>query len=234
MNKKEYMDILVDYLSDDVSDAEKYEILRDVEEMIEDGKLSGKSEEEIVSKLGSPKALVREIKGEDFEIIDNAIINKEHLEKKVNGIKENIFDFFNDVKEKVGNMKDGVILKSKKQKEKIDDYDTTNLKENIRRTRKKSSSILGNILKVMGSIFAFMVAVPFQMALMAFILGAIILIGCAIAVATIVGPVSTSIVFMCIFSIVILIGGILILIAMARWLHGLLKTLVECVKSIFV
>ena len=68
MNKEEFLDILKDYLKGHFSVSEIDDILRDYEEFFINGKLEGKSEEEVAKGLGSPKnvasELIREMKGE--------------------------------------------------------------------------------------------------------------------------------------------------------------------------
>ncbi|KMT22214.1 DUF1700 domain-containing protein [Clostridium cylindrosporum] len=69
MNKKDFLEILKDYLKGHFTEYEINDILRDYEEFFLNGKLEGKSEEEVITSLGSPKAiateLIMEIKGEN-------------------------------------------------------------------------------------------------------------------------------------------------------------------------
>lgn len=55
MNKVEYLDVLNDYLLKYYSEEESLDILRDYEEYFLNGKLDGKTEQEIILELGSPK-----------------------------------------------------------------------------------------------------------------------------------------------------------------------------------
>lgn len=65
MTKVEYLDMLKDYLMKYYSDEEIFEILRDYEEYFLNGKLDGKSEDEIILELGSPKKIVKDLVEED-------------------------------------------------------------------------------------------------------------------------------------------------------------------------
>ena len=62
MNKKEYLEILSDYLKQYFNLEQQQEILRDMEEYFFDGVSSGKSEWELIQGLGSPKQLAQELK----------------------------------------------------------------------------------------------------------------------------------------------------------------------------
>lgn len=64
MNKREFLEILKDYLSKHFSENEVNDILRDYEEYFVDGEIEGKSDIEIISSLGSPKSIVRDLVGE--------------------------------------------------------------------------------------------------------------------------------------------------------------------------
>lgn len=86
MNKNDFLDILRDYLKGTFSQLEINDILRDYEEFFLNGELQGKSDEEIIRGLGSPKSiaqeLIEEMKGEtpindnkSGEVIDK--VNKE-------------------------------------------------------------------------------------------------------------------------------------------------------------
>ncbi|MDU0298588.1 DUF1700 domain-containing protein, partial [Paraclostridium sp. MRS3W1] len=64
MNKREFLEILKDYLSNHFSDDEVNDILRDYEEYFIDGEIEGKSDLQIIESLGSPKSIVRDLVGE--------------------------------------------------------------------------------------------------------------------------------------------------------------------------
>ncbi|MCH1967059.1 DUF1700 domain-containing protein [Paraclostridium sordellii] len=64
MNKKEFLEILKDYLSNHFSQDEVNDILRDYEEYFIDGEIEGKSDIQIIESLGSPKSIVRDLVGE--------------------------------------------------------------------------------------------------------------------------------------------------------------------------
>lgn len=81
MNKNEFLEILKDYLRKDFSDDEVNDILRDYEEYFVDGLIEGKSDMEIISALGSPKAIAKELisqikeKDESKQLKNNKTIN---------------------------------------------------------------------------------------------------------------------------------------------------------------
>lgn len=240
MNKKEYMDILMDYLSDGVTTEEKKEILRDVDEMIEDGKLSGCSEESVVSKLGSPKELVREIKGEDFEIIEDSIINKKELDRKLDKIKkssnsiwEKCKEKFIETKEKVLN-KEKVIVTTRVENEEFESDFDKGFKYKCNRKRSNFGLVMKIIFDLGLLVFSSMVILPFGVSILGFILAGIIFIGLFIGGAIIISSVNTPLVFTFIFSIMIVIGGILILFSLFRWLVGILKLVFNNLRGNFI
>ena len=61
MNKSEFLEILKDYLGKDFSEYEVNDILRDYEEYFVDGVIEGKSDMEIISALGSPKSIAKDL-----------------------------------------------------------------------------------------------------------------------------------------------------------------------------
>ena len=96
MNKEEFLDILKDYLKGHFSVSEIDDILRDYEEFFINGKLEGKSEEEVAKGLGSPKnvasELIREMKGE--------FANENYARENTETIKKNALRLFNKAKNK--------------------------------------------------------------------------------------------------------------------------------------
>jgi len=61
MSKNDFIDILRDYLKGSFSELEINDILRDYEEFFLNGELQGKSDEEIIKSLGSPKSIANEL-----------------------------------------------------------------------------------------------------------------------------------------------------------------------------
>lgn len=61
MTKNDFLDILRDYLKGTFSELEINDILRDYEEFFLNGELQGKSDEEIIKSLGSPKSIANEL-----------------------------------------------------------------------------------------------------------------------------------------------------------------------------
>ena len=96
MNKEEFLDILKDYLKGHFSAFEIDDILRDYEEFFINGKLEGKSEEEVANGLGSPKQvateLIREMKGNFGE--------ENYAKENIDTIKKNAFRLFNKARNK--------------------------------------------------------------------------------------------------------------------------------------
>lgn len=67
MNREEYLEILKDYLKQRLSPVECCEIERDIQELILDGIQKGKTEQEILDGLGSPKNLATNLLLESLE-----------------------------------------------------------------------------------------------------------------------------------------------------------------------
>lgn len=88
MNRNDFLDILRDYLKGTFSQLEINDILRDYEEFFLNGELQGKSDEEIIKGLGSPKSiaqeLIEEMKGQSpkVEKDNNEIFDKVNKEAK--------------------------------------------------------------------------------------------------------------------------------------------------------
>lgn len=111
LNKREFLEILKDYLSSHFSGDEVNDILRDYEEYFVDGEIEGKSDIQIIESLGSPKSIVRDLV-------------EEMKESKVNSTNkkfDKIYDNLNQMKLK---MKDGYY----KSKEVINNKLTPNLR----------------------------------------------------------------------------------------------------------
>uniref|UniRef100_UPI00359CB673 DUF1700 domain-containing protein n=1 Tax=Paraclostridium bifermentans TaxID=1490 RepID=UPI00359CB673 len=111
MNKREFLEILKDYLANHFSEDEVNDILRDYEEYFIDGEIEGKSDIEIIQSLGSPKSIVR-------DLVD------EMKESKVNNSNkkfDKVYDSLNQFKLRV---RDGY----KKSKDVINDKLTPSLR----------------------------------------------------------------------------------------------------------
>lgn len=65
MNTEQYLDMLTDYLKPHYNSLEINEIIRDIHEIILDSIKEGKSEDEILKGLGSPKEFAKEILNND-------------------------------------------------------------------------------------------------------------------------------------------------------------------------
>lgn len=100
MNKLDYLDMLKDYLLKSYSEEECLEIIRDYEEYFLNGKLDGKTEQEIILELGSPKKVVEELICEDrvsksknngvFSGVKNKFEN--WFEKNISRERYNVFE----------------------------------------------------------------------------------------------------------------------------------------------
>lgn len=111
MKKREFLEILKDYLANHFSEDEVDDILRDYEEYFIDGEIEGKSDIEIIQSLGSPKSIVR-------DLVD------EMKESKVNNTSkkfDKVYDSLNQFKLRV---RDGY----KKSKDVINDKLTPSLR----------------------------------------------------------------------------------------------------------
>lgn len=94
MSKNDFLDILRDYLKGSFSELEINDILRDYEEFFLNGELQGKSDEEIVKSLGSPKSianeLIEEMKGQRKTTGNTNNEFKEGLSKGAKNLWKNI------------------------------------------------------------------------------------------------------------------------------------------------
>ena len=111
MSKREFLEILKDYLDKYFSKDEVSDILRDYEEYFIDGEIEGKTDIQIIESLGSPKAIVR-------NLVDEM---KAGREDNTNKKLDKVYDFLNKVKLR---LKDGFI----KVKDIINDKLTPSLK----------------------------------------------------------------------------------------------------------
>lgn len=64
MNRKEFLDILRDYLKKDFSADEINDIIRDYEEYFVNGEIEGKSDLDTIAALGSPKSIAKDLIGQ--------------------------------------------------------------------------------------------------------------------------------------------------------------------------
>lgn len=94
MSKNDFLDILRDYLKGFFSELEINDILRDYEEFFLNGELQGKSDEEIIKSLGSPKSianeLIEEMKGQRKTTVNTNNEFKDKLSKRAKSLWENI------------------------------------------------------------------------------------------------------------------------------------------------
>ena len=61
MNRKEFLDILRDYLKKDFSEDEINDIIRDYEEYFVNGEIEGKNDLDTIAALGSPKLIAKDL-----------------------------------------------------------------------------------------------------------------------------------------------------------------------------
>lgn len=102
MNRKEFLDILRDYLKKDFSEDEINDIIRDYEEYFVNGEIEGKSDLDTIAALGSPKSIARDLINQIKE--DGSKSNKKYkiediFIKSKRKIKEYCFkckDFFEE------------------------------------------------------------------------------------------------------------------------------------------
>lgn len=104
MNKREFLEILKDYLSNHFSDDEVNDILRDYEEYFIYGEIEGKSDLQIIESLGSPKSIVRDLVGEMKESkINNSNKKFDKFHDGVNQVKIRLKDSYYKTKDVINN-----------------------------------------------------------------------------------------------------------------------------------
>lgn len=89
MNRKEFLDILRDYLKKDFSEDETNDIIRDYEEYFVNGEIEGKSDLDTIAALGSPKSIARDL------------INQTKYREGANSKKDKIDDIYIKSKRKI-------------------------------------------------------------------------------------------------------------------------------------
>ena len=89
MNRKEFLDILRDYLKKDFSEDEINDIIRDYEEYFVNSEIEGKSDLDTIAALGSPKSIARDL------------INQIKDEDRTNNKKDKIEDIYINSKRKI-------------------------------------------------------------------------------------------------------------------------------------
>lgn len=92
MNKVEYLDVLKDYLLKYYSEEESLDILRDYEEYFLNGKLDGKTEQEIILELGSPKIIVQDLRSEEKTVLNKQGILSKLAQKFDKWFEKNLSD----------------------------------------------------------------------------------------------------------------------------------------------
>ena len=103
MNRKEFLDILRDYLKKYFSENELNDIIRDYEEYFVDGEIEGKSDLETIAALGSPKSIANDLISQMKDKDNND--KKDKIEKMYinlkNKTKEIFFKSKNYIEEKL-------------------------------------------------------------------------------------------------------------------------------------
>lgn len=104
LNKREFLEILKDYLSNHFSDDEVNDILRDYEEYFIDGEIEGKSDIQIIESLGSPKSIVRDLVDEmNSSKINSSDKRFDKIYDNLNKIKLKFRDKYQKSKEIINN-----------------------------------------------------------------------------------------------------------------------------------
>lgn len=163
MNKKEFLEILKDYLSKNFSENEVTDILRDYEEYFIDGEIEGKSDIEIISSLGSPKSIVRDLVGEI----------KESKQDENNKKFDKIHDGYNKLK-----------LKSKEQFYKSKDFVNEKLTPSLSGEENGFST---KFIKLLLTLLSFVLFIPAVVYIMGMISMGISIIAGNIALVVILG-----------------------------------------------
>ncbi|WP_346868847.1 DUF1700 domain-containing protein [Clostridium sp. UBA5119] len=103
MTKNDFLDILRDYLKGAFSELEINDILRDYEEFFLNGELQGKSDEEIIKTLGSPKSIAKELTEEMKGQGKSTSSSNSELKDKVSKDAKNIWKNVKRQGKKAGN-----------------------------------------------------------------------------------------------------------------------------------
>ncbi len=104
LNKREFLEILKDYLSNHFSDDEVNDILRDYEEYFIDGEIEGKSDIQIIESLGSPKSIVRDLVDEmNSSKINSSNKRFDKIYDNLNKVKLKFIDRYQKSKEIINN-----------------------------------------------------------------------------------------------------------------------------------
>ena len=96
MNRKEFLDILRDYLKKYFSENELNDIIRDYEEYFVDGEIEGKSDLETIAALGSPKSIANDLISQMKDKDNND--KKDKIEKIYINLKKKQKKYFLKVK----------------------------------------------------------------------------------------------------------------------------------------
>jgi len=102
MTKNDFLDILRDYLKGAFSELEINDILRDYEEFFLNGELQGKSDEEIIKTLGSPKSIAKELT-EEMKGQGKSTSSNSELKDKVSKDAKNLWKNVKRQGKKAGN-----------------------------------------------------------------------------------------------------------------------------------
>ncbi|MEG1254339.1 DUF1700 domain-containing protein [Clostridium sp.] len=102
MNKNDFLDILRDYLKGTFNQHEINDILRDYEEFFLNGELQGKSDEEIIKNLGSPKSIAKELI-EEMKGQSKASASSGEMKEKISRNAKNLWETAKVQGRKAGN-----------------------------------------------------------------------------------------------------------------------------------
>lgn len=163
MSKKEFLEILKDYLSKHFSDNEVNDILRDYEEYFVDGEIEGKSDIEIISSLGSPKSIVRDLVGE----------MRESKQAEANKKFDKIHDGYNKAK-----------IKAKEQFAKGKDFVNEKLTPSLSGEENGFST---KVIKLLLTILSFVLFIPAAIYILSMLSAGIVIIAGNIILIAIVG-----------------------------------------------
>lgn len=163
MNKREFLEILKDYLSKHFSENEVNDILRDYEEYFVDGEIEGKSDIEIISSLGSPKSIVRDLVGE----------MKESKQAENNKKFDKVHDSYNKIK-----------IKAKEQFSKSKDFVNEKLTPSLSGEENGFST---KVIKLLLTILSFVLFIPAAIYVTSMISAGILIIAGNIALLAVIG-----------------------------------------------
>ena len=155
MTRFEYIKEIEKFLKTRLPENELYDIMRDYAEFFEEGKKQGKTEEEIMTSLGTPKSIAEGILSEEIlevELPKKAKVINDNTKKAtqdvMNGIKNTSENISKATKDATSKIKEKSITRSeirKEQKQQKREYDMAHPKQE---TKLDATPLIGAILGI--------------------------------------------------------------------------------------